>query len=125
MSCTKAPPPPDLAKEARTKEVSAVRDAVFEKLRDPASATFKNVVRVVTGADPAAGKVGVPVYCGEVNAKNAYGGYVGYQRFFVFDSLALIGTTDLPDPVGYKVFCIGSGEPVDLNQPPQEPKTVR
>lgn len=43
---------------------------VKEKLKDPDSAEFKNQF---------IGKKGIP--CGEVNAKNGFGGYNGFQRY--------------------------------------------
>ncbi len=43
--------------------------AVLRQLKDPDSASFRNERR---------GKMAV---CGEVNAKNSFGGYVGYRRF--------------------------------------------
>lgn len=47
---------------------------VGEKLKDPASAQFRNVY-FHRGAD------NVPITCGEVNSKNSLGGYGGFQRF--------------------------------------------
>lgn len=49
------------------------KDAIIEKLKDPDSAKFRNV-RFYSGG-------GVPVVCGQVNAKNAFGGYTGFERF--------------------------------------------
>ena len=49
------------------------QDAIKERLRDPDSADFRNT-RFYSG-----GKV--PVVCGEVNAKNAFGGFTGFERF--------------------------------------------
>lgn len=49
------------------------QDAIKSRLRDPGSADFRNS-RFYSGG-PA------PVVCGEVNAKNAFGGYTGFQRF--------------------------------------------
>jgi hypothetical protein len=43
---------------------------VREKVREPASAQFRNQF---------IGKQGAP--CGEVNAKDAFGAYIGYQRY--------------------------------------------
>ena len=43
---------------------------VREKVLEPASAQFRNQF---------IGKGGAP--CGEVNAKDAFGGYIGYQRY--------------------------------------------
>jgi hypothetical protein len=50
------------------------KKAVKEKLKDPDSAKFRNVF-FSRGTD------NVPCSCGEVNARNAFGGYIGYQRF--------------------------------------------
>lgn len=43
---------------------------VREKIRDPGSAQFRNQF---------IGKGGAP--CGEVNAKDAFGAYIGFQRY--------------------------------------------
>ncbi len=48
---------------------------LIERLKDPDSAMFKSL-RVVEGK-------GGEALCGEVNAKNSYGGYTGFNRFFV------------------------------------------
>ncbi len=53
------------------------QDAVREKLKDPASAKFRNLfVHKARLEDKE-----IPVVCGEVNAKNAFGGYSGFQYF--------------------------------------------
>lgn len=44
---------------------------VRAQLKDPESATFRNVEQYPTGV------------CGEVNARNSMGGYVGYRGFVV------------------------------------------
>lgn len=60
---------------SQTDEVNA-RSAVKAALKDPYSAQF--------GAFSAFQlDNGDRVYCGKVNAKNSYGGYIGYQTFFV------------------------------------------
>lgn len=55
----------------------AIRDAVRNDLRDPESAMFKSIVAF---RDNDGGIVG----CGMTNAKNAYGGYVGFEPFRAF-----------------------------------------
>lgn len=55
-------------------ELQVVRDAVAAKLREPDSAQIRNVV--------AADVPGNTVLCGEVNARNAAGGFSGFQRFY-------------------------------------------
>lgn len=59
-----------------------VREAVTSKLRDPASAMFQNVRKVPMFGDKDSDQ-GPFVYCGEVNSKNAFGGYVGFAQFGV------------------------------------------
>lgn len=44
------------------------------KLKDPHSAEFRNVYFH-------RGRDGAPVTCGEINSKNSFGGYSGFQRF--------------------------------------------
>jgi hypothetical protein len=53
-------------------EADQVRDAksaVANSLKDPDSAQFRNVV------------YRAPHVCGEVNAKNGFGGYAGFKKF--------------------------------------------
>lgn len=54
-------------------DTEGARTAVADQLKDPSSAQFKDVRRV----DDAV--------CGEVNGKNSFGAYSGFQRFFVVD----------------------------------------
>lgn len=54
--------------------ISKGEKAVAYSLKDPESAKFRNV-RVSP-------YMGGYVVCGEVNAKNSYGGYTGFTRFF-------------------------------------------
>lgn len=49
--------------------------AVADQLRDPQAAQFRNV-RAIRDQD------GDEALCGEVNGKNAYGGYIGFQPFY-------------------------------------------
>jgi hypothetical protein len=53
--------------------ISDAEKAVAEPMFDPAAVTFRNV-----GVRTFAGK---PYICGQFNAKNRLGGYVGYQDF--------------------------------------------
>lgn len=50
------------------------KELVRRELKDPSSAEFKDIYVAST---PKGGKKA----CGWVNAKNSYGGYVGFQRF--------------------------------------------
>lgn len=56
---------------------AVARDKVRERLRDAASADFRNV-RVYLGRSDQERAV-----CGEVNARNGFGGQAGYQGFLV------------------------------------------
>jgi hypothetical protein len=63
-----------LATQSEPDVVEATKQALANSLKDPGSAQFRNT-RLV--AHPAG-----MVVCGEVNAKNSHGGYVGFRRFF-------------------------------------------
>ena len=85
---------------AQPKLDEALLRSAFIDLKDPSSAQFRNVKygKGVPGAWP---------MCGEFNAKNSYGGYVGFQRFSGIASV---------DPktkkTTYAVF--GTGEAADV-----------
>lgn len=53
-------------------DIDRARAAVSEKLSDPSSAQFRNERSKEGGW-----------VCGEVNAKNAFGGYIGFKRYTV------------------------------------------
>lgn len=69
-------------------EEDAAKKLVADQLRDPASAQFREV-KVVKQQD------GSEAVCGEVNGKNAYGGYVGFQGFVVHGSEVHMRNDDL------------------------------
>lgn len=58
---------------------NAAREAVIELLRDPSSASFRNIIwsRTPNGGG---------YFCGEVNARSAFGGMSGFVRFQAFVS---------------------------------------
>jgi hypothetical protein len=57
--------------------ITTAKNVVKERLRDPDSAQFRNV-----GAYRGDPKIKYPMFvCGEVNAKNGFGGYDGYEPF--------------------------------------------
>lgn len=72
---------------------SNVESVVKEQLKDPNSAQFKNVKDK----------------CGEVNAKNTYGGYTGFKRFIVVSDSALIESDQeeeiLPFSLNWQAHC--------------------
>jgi hypothetical protein len=57
-------------------EVAMGKAIVLGRLLDPSSAQFQNVT--ITRVGRAA------IFCGQVNAKNQFGGYTGYRPFIVF-----------------------------------------
>ena len=56
-------------KSATKTDIAAIRDSMQDYLKDASSAQFRNVVKIGTDV------------CGEVNAKNGFGGYTGFRKF--------------------------------------------
>lgn len=65
----------DAEKKALEEKEKAYLAVLLDQLRDPGSAQIRDL-RFVNGK-------GGETLCGEVNAKNAYGGYVGFKPFAV------------------------------------------
>ncbi|MEP0189758.1 MAG: hypothetical protein ABJP70_01220 [Erythrobacter sp.] len=55
--------------------VTASQQGVRSRLKDPDSAEFRNVGYYSGGSE------GASAVCGEVNAKNSFGGFTGFERF--------------------------------------------
>lgn len=66
----------------------SAQDAVRAHLRDGQSAEFRGTFIEHWG--------GAPVLCGEVNAKNGFGGLAGFQRFYFRDG-APVGMEEAVD----------------------------
>lgn len=64
-------------------EVDRFKAVLTERFKDPSSAQFKNVV-----AYGVAKPLRISFMCGQVNAKNSYGAYIGYKRFFMIGTSA-------------------------------------
>lgn len=83
-----------LAVETKPVTLSAAQSAMVkthfsEKMRDPDSVNFRSVYAVdLSNSDR--------VVCGELNAKNGFGGYVGYSPFYI----RLRGTTVMASHFG-------------------------
>jgi hypothetical protein len=67
--------------------IEQAHDLVKDGLSDPDSATFKSDTEY-------AKKDGNFIVCGQVNAKNRMGGYVGYRWYIVEDGKALVMNDD-------------------------------
>lgn len=78
------------------KIAAAAKANIVKKLKDPGSAKFRGLF-ISASEFPDGGKVyTIHSLCGEVNAKNSYGGYSGFRRF-VANAIAPGGQIDDPD----------------------------
>lgn len=89
-------------------QVAKLKEKIANTLRDPMSAQFRNLQ--VTASKSA--------LCGEINAKNAFGGYVGFRRFVASDDESAIEgerkadrTDDLMSRISYKLAASKVGCP--------------
>ena len=62
----------------RARRAESAQELIRAKLSDPASAQFRSVV------------VYRDAVCGEVNAKNRFGGYIGFTAFYVPPEASLV-----------------------------------
>lgn len=86
-----------------TREIAWIekgKEAVRSKLKDPNTAQFKNVYFH-------RGAKGIPVSCGEVNSKNSFGGYTGFQKFISAGNpeLTFIQSEVTDFTTSWKQFC--------------------
>lgn len=74
----------------------AAEEAVRAQLKDGDSAKFRNlyVKKQFSGQYVGNKFVNDVATCGEVNAKNGYGAYTGFRRFYVFGSIVSIPDDD-------------------------------
>lgn len=75
-------------KPASKRQVAALKQAMEERLKDADSAKYRNIQvvqarlgDVIGKAEGVDGNSVVTVMCGQVNAKNSYGGYAGFHTF--------------------------------------------
>jgi hypothetical protein len=85
------------ARELSEAEKSVISEAVLDSLKDPESARF---------AWPPY-RDGSDLYCGYVNAKNSFGGYVGDARFSAF-VVPIDGEIKISQPIEF-----ATGNPSD------------
>jgi len=78
-------------------DISQAKRAVLHDLKDPDSAKFRDVRNCPTGF----------YETGEVNSKNAYGGYAGFQRFYANSAGAhfIDNDTSTEDVSDYERMC--------------------
>jgi hypothetical protein len=80
-ACGTAGPGAQILSAAERRELTSIEKASLQNglartLKDPGSAQFKWLPVVVLERD------GITDYCGLVNSRNSYGGYVGFQKFY-------------------------------------------
>lgn len=76
--------------------IGELRKPALAQLNDPDSAQFRNEVFVGPW------RVSDSTLCGEMNARNRMGGYVGYKKFYV----AYGNVVDIdPSPQMYEIMC--------------------
>lgn len=78
-------PPETLDINLRDNEIEYAKKLASRELRDPESAQYRDIYGVQT-------QNGTRVVCGMVNAKNAYGGYVGFMPFSVAGDTAIVAS---------------------------------
>jgi len=81
-------PPKDVLSDKDIVELT--KHSLESELKDPSSVQFRNVTIVRK-------KSGSKSVCGEYNAKNSYGGYVGFKRFVALNSNPFLVKTDVDD----------------------------
>lgn len=95
-----APP----TKQQAKKLTATLRQALKDTLTDEDSAKFRNEYLSLSDTD---GSTEIAL-CGEVNSKNKFGGYVGYQQFIVTTGgMVIMNTQDVPTATQYlwPVWC--------------------
>ena len=65
--------------------VATAKSTLVNSFKDPSSAQYRDLFVSTSSAN---------VLCGEVNAKNSYGAYIGYRRFYATDLSALTSIED-------------------------------
>lgn len=64
-------------RQPKKAEMAAITQAIKDQVKDPDSVKLRGVMAQVDDK-------GLTFFCGEVNAKNSYGGYVGFKPFYAF-----------------------------------------
>lgn len=77
--------------------IEQAQTAVTRELTDPGSAQFRDVF--------AYAKADKWIVCGEINAKNKFGGYVGFKRFYVSDGRPGLDDGNAYFPILFDALC--------------------
>lgn len=110
--------------DPRQLELSRVKAKLTQNLKDPSSAQFRNVRRLsfldMGDKDPWSYS---GHYCGEINGKNSFGAYIGFQKFHMFgpdptgkfpDDPVTISDPSVPaSSIAYLSFCENNGKAVE------------
>ena len=62
-------------------QLALVKEEAANAMKDPQSAQFRNIRAAMVTFEGQSPKIDV---CGEMNARNAFGGYVGFKTFYGF-----------------------------------------
>ncbi len=68
----------DAAKAVQEAQIAAAKSRLEGALKDPTSVQYRNLIAVLHTSTL---REASHTTCGEINAKNSYGGYVGFRRF--------------------------------------------
>ncbi|MBU2122964.1 MAG: hypothetical protein KJ999_21320 [Gammaproteobacteria bacterium] len=68
--------------------VLAAKRSITSDFKDPDSVLYRDVF--ISNRT-------TPTLCGEINAKNSYGGYIGYKRFFYNRIVSGVNGSEIPD----------------------------
>ena len=87
----------------KNKFLNMAQSKVKQEMKDPDSTKFQNLREIKNS-------VGESVVCGEVNAKNSYGGYVGYHLFsYSPDGVVILNS---PKDSDYSLYTTNFTEPL-------------
>lgn len=92
-------------------EMAFAKSAVSRTMRDPASVQFRDLNTYVLSV------TGDRILCGELNARNGFGGYSGYAPFYIRFQNDQIKRMHLDDTTGYGVALLACTEAADGTLP--------
>lgn len=78
--------------------IKEAKEQVANSMIDPESARYRNLFL---------SELATQALCGEINGKNRYGGYVGFQKFYSipFGSAISTGQDDKSFEIGWNSYC--------------------